>query len=298
VLFDAHLHAFGRPFLAALAGEAAAIPGTPGLPAVLERLRLDPPDEDPAAHARAWLRELDRNAVAGACLIASHPAEAEHVAAMVAAASGRRFVGASLVNPLAIDAAERIPTIVERLGLRALLLMPTLHRYHLAEQRWLLDYANRNDLVLIVQCGLLDIPLRTAFGLPRRADPRFGRPLDLAATADAHPRIAFVIPHFGAGLLDECLLLGRACANVWIDTAGANGWLASLGLDLRGAFARALAAVGPGRILFGTDSGGFPRGWRRDVADAQREACAALGLGHEAVAAIFSGNARRLHGLD
>lgn len=297
MLFDTHLHAFGRPYFAALASEAAAIPGTPALPAVLERLRIELPAEDPVAHARAWLAELDRNGVDGACVIASHPAEADHVAGMVAAAE-RRFVGASLVDPLAADATARIPDIVERLGLRTLLLLPTLHRYHLREQRWLLEYANSQDLVLIVQCGLLDVPLRTHFGLPRTADPRYGRPLDLAACADAHPRVTFVVPHLGAGLLDECLLLGRACPNVWTDTAGGNGWVDALGIDLPRALARALACFGQRRILFGTDSGGFPRGWRRDVHARQRAACEALGLDEATTAAFFAGNARRLFGLD
>ena len=214
------------------------------------------------------------------------------------AASDRRFVGASLVNPLAADATARIPAIVERLGLRTLLLLPTLHGYHLGEQRWLLDYANSQDLILIVQCGLLDVPLRNQFGLPRTADPHYGRPLDLMASANAYPRVTFVVPHLGAGLLDECLLLGRACANVWTDTAGGNGWLDALGLTFDQALGRALTCFGSRRILFGTDSGGFPRGWRRDLFERQQAACERLGLPPEVREGLFGGNARRLHGLD
>ena len=66
--FDAHLHACGRPFFAALAREASAIPGTAGLPAVFGRLRLDLSDADPVAHARAWLIKPDRNQAAAGCL--------------------------------------------------------------------------------------------------------------------------------------------------------------------------------------------------------------------------------------
>ena len=62
--FDAHLHACGRPFFAALACEASAIPGTAGLPAVFGRLRLDLPDEDPAARVRAWLIKPGRDQAA------------------------------------------------------------------------------------------------------------------------------------------------------------------------------------------------------------------------------------------
>ena len=62
--FDAHLHAFGRPFFAALARAASAIPGTAELLAGLERLRLDSSDEDPAARPRAWLIKPGRNQAA------------------------------------------------------------------------------------------------------------------------------------------------------------------------------------------------------------------------------------------
>jgi len=116
--------------------------------------------------------------------------------------------------------------------------------------------------------------------------------------AQAHPRITFVVPHLGAGLLDECLLLGRACANVWTDTAGGNGWLAAIGIDFEQALSRALACFGHRRILFGTDSGGFPRGWRDDVHARQVAACDKLGLDTEVTSALFAGNARRLFGLD
>ena len=62
--FDAHLHACDRPFFAVLSRAASAIPGTAGLLAGLERLRLDLPDEDPAARVRAWLIKPGRNQAA------------------------------------------------------------------------------------------------------------------------------------------------------------------------------------------------------------------------------------------
>ena len=62
--FDAHLHAFGRPFLAALARAASVIPGTAGPPTVLERLRLDLLDGGPVALARAWLIRPGRDQAA------------------------------------------------------------------------------------------------------------------------------------------------------------------------------------------------------------------------------------------
>ena len=40
-------------------------------------------------------------------------------------------------------------------------------------------------------------------------------------------------------------------------------------VTLAGVFRMALDALGPERIHFGTDSSTFPRGWRRDVFEAQ-----------------------------
>jgi predicted TIM-barrel fold metal-dependent hydrolase len=39
--------------------------------------------------------------------------------------------------------------------------------------------------------------------------------------------------------------------------------------DLKTVFRKALESFGPGRILFGSDSGMFPRGYRYDIVDNQ-----------------------------
>ena len=59
-------------------------------------------------------------------------------------------------------------------------------------------------------------------------------------------------------------------------------------------FRQALAVVGPSRLLFGTDSSFFPRGWRRVIVGAQRAILDELGIETEAQAKIFGGNFERL----
>ena len=44
------------------------------------------------------------------------------------------------------------------------------------------------------------------------------------------------------------------------------------GLDLRTVFRRALDLLGPRRLLFGTDSSFFPRGWHGAIFEAQAKA--------------------------
>ena len=57
---------------------------------------------------------------------------------------------------------------------------------------------------------------------------------------------------------------------------------------------RALGVFGPQRILFGTDSCTFPRGWRSELLVSQREAMERCGLSGDETALILAGNAERL----
>ena len=67
-------------------------------------------------------------------------------------------------------------------------------------------------------------------------------------------------------------------------------------LTLEKVFESALAVVGPERILFGTDSSFFPRGWHRAIYNQQRAALIDLGVSDAQQAAIFGGNFERLFG--
>ena len=85
------------------------------------------------------------------------------------------------------------------------------------------------------------------------------------------------------------------CANIHVDTSSSNGWLRyHPGLSLEGAFRHTLSVVGPERVLFGTDSSFFPRGWQQPVYAAQQAAVRAAGIADAARALIFGGNFQRL----
>jgi hypothetical protein len=57
---------------------------------------------------------------------------------------------------------------------------------------------------------------------------------------------------------------------------------------------QALEVVGPQRLLFGTDSSFFPRGWNRPVHDAQVAALEAAGVAENVRQLVLSGNFDRL----
>ena len=118
--------------------------------------------------------------------------------------------------------------------------------------------------MLFVHCGVLTVGIRRKLGLPSRFDMRFSNPLDLHAIALAHPRLPIVVPHFGAGMFREALMLADLCPNVVLDTSSSNHWIDyHPGLTLVDVFRQALLVAGPSRLLFGTDSSFFPRGWNR-----------------------------------
>ena len=66
------------------------------------------------------------------------------------------------------------------------------------------------------------------------------------------------------------------------------------GLTLTEVFRRALAVAGPNRLIFGTDSSFFPRGWRRVIYGAQRTILDEIGAEPDTVEQIFGGNFDRI----
>ena len=69
------------------------------------------------------------------------------------------------------------------------------------------------------------------------------------------------------------------------------------GLTLSAVFRQALSVVGADRLLFGSDSSFFPRGWVSDVFEAQSSALDEIGAGATVREQIFGGNFDRLFPL-
>src|SRR5207244_1259733 len=111
-----------------------------------------------------------------------------------------------------------------------------------------------------------------------------------------HPKLNFVIPHFGAGYLREALMLCDLCPNVFLDTSSSNSWVRyhAPELDLSVVFRRALDVAGPSRLLFGSDSSFFPRGWVAPIFSAQQQILADLGISQADAPSILGGNLERL----
>ncbi len=297
-ILDAHLHLFSRPYFEALA-RISPLPGTveERLAALAKKAGLEIPGPDLGAHVRRWLADLDRHGVERAVAFASAPEEAAAVAEAARLAAGR-LVPVGLVNPKAEGAPARVEALFATQGYRGVLLFPALHGYRVSgpEARAVLEVVSRHKGLALVQCGLFQVKVRDLLGLPRTTDLAFANPLDLIPAADAFPAVRFVIPHLGAGYLRETLMAGTQCSNVLTDLSSSNSWLTTQvpPLDLAGALKAALAVFGPERILFGTDSSTFPRGWRHDVLAATLAAFDRLALPEPQRARILHDNAAAL----
>jgi predicted TIM-barrel fold metal-dependent hydrolase len=153
----------------------------------------------------------------------------------------------------------------------------------------------RHGGTLFVHCGVLSIGVRKKLDLPSHFDLRLGDPLAVAALAMRHPALPIVIPHFGAGFFREALMAADAAPNIVLDTSSSNSWTKyHSGLALRDVFARTLEILGPSRLLFGTDSSFFPRGWQKGIYEAQRATLTDLGVDAAGQASIFEGNFNRV----
>ena len=148
-----------------------------------------------------------------------------------------------------------------------------MHRFHVWEERCYPVYeaAQAAGAIVFTHFGILKMGIRDKLGLPSKFDMRYSNPIDLHRVAKDFPVTTFVMPHFGCGFLREALIVGDQCANVCVDTSSSNAWVNTLPipLDLKEVFRAALRVFGAERILFGTDSTFLPRGWRRDIFEAQ-----------------------------
>jgi predicted TIM-barrel fold metal-dependent hydrolase len=290
---DSHCHFFSIRFFAALSKQRGKGETVEQL---CSELQWEAPGA-PEALADRWIRELDANSVRRAALIASVPGDEPSVAAAIARHPDR-LVGFFMLDPSADDAVDRTRRAITESGLRGVCLFPAMNHVPLTDNRVqaVVEIAAAHPgTAVFVHCGVLSVGVRRKLGLPSRFDLRLGDPLGVARLALSYPDLPFIIPHFGAGMFREALMAADTCANIYLDTSSSNSWVRyTPGLALDSVFKTALSVAGPRRLLFGTDSSFFPRGWQRSIHDAQKSALTAAGVAAAEQDLIFGGNFDRI----
>jgi predicted TIM-barrel fold metal-dependent hydrolase len=252
------------------------------------------PDPEPAGSdnemAKRWAAEVDRHHLIRIVFVTG--GDNDRLAKIVAGHPDK-FVGFAHHDPFRPGAAAELERAVTTLGLRGYKLIAPLLSDSIADDRlWpVWESAERLGIPVLIHFG----PLRYQ-GIVAHANMS---PLALQDVARAFPGIPFIIPHFGCGYPRELLHLAWVCGNVHVDTSGSNEWMRWMPypLTLGNLFRKFLETVGPRRILFGTDSSWFPRGFAVRYLEDQLRACWELGCDDDTMRTMFAGNAARLLGI-
>lgn len=206
-----------------------------------------------------------------------------------------KFFGFAHHNPGLPDAVEQFKYAVEELGLSG---------YKMLGPRVDIDWTDPALGPLWRYMADKKLPLVIHFGPLGRAGGvvyhKHMNPLTIFPIAAEYPDIPIVVPHFGCGYMRELLHLCWSCPNIYVDTSGSNQWMRwephPMDLDL--AFRKFYDTIGPRRIIFGTDSMWFPRGFVYRYLQDQIRSVRYLNFHEQDIQDIFHNNAARLLKID
>jgi predicted TIM-barrel fold metal-dependent hydrolase len=229
---------------------------------------IELPDEEGDV-AQKWVDELDKYGIQAMGVMVGKEAYDEFLEAKKR--FPRRFIGYANINPAEDDAAEKVVKAADD-GFYGIKLYPSSWKDMKVYDRVcypVYQEALNHKLIVFLHFGIT---------IGGQADLRNGNPIDIQVPSRDFPDLKFVIAHFGAGWFREVLLMQYQTDNVYMDSSGSNSWMRYLPYDLslKKVFKRAIIAGGSHKILFGTDSTFFPRGWRFNILETQLEACREL----------------------
>ncbi|MBX6377016.1 MAG: amidohydrolase [Clostridia bacterium] len=241
-------------------------------------------------YARRWAEEVDRYRLERVVFVTGGGNDTLHRVLR----HHPRFLGMAHHSPTSPGATEELRRCVEELGMVG---------YKVIGPRVEVPFEDPSLRPLWTYCADRRLPVLIHFGLLGHAGglvagPRMS-PLSLYPVASEFADIPFIIPHFGCGYMRDLLHLCWSCPNVYVDTSGSNQWMRWMPypLDIQAAFQKFYETIGPKRIVFGTDSSWFPRGFVYRYLQDQVRACRYLNMKEEDIQDIFGGNAARLLGI-
>lgn len=272
-IFDAHVHLYSNSYFRFLVKQK---PSRADINTELKNLaargHIEIPGEDPVQLAKRWVDIINKWKIERLVLFGSMPGDEESVVKAVQAYP-TRFTGFFTVDPNSNVLMENAEKRLKQDKLRGIILYPSLYQISVNDS-WLYplyDLAQEMKAVVFTQFGKLLMRTREYANIPTVVDEQFSNPKDLIPVAKKYTGIRFIVPHFGAGRFEETLEVGKECPNVYVDTAGSNSWMATHESkpNLRKVLQKTLEVFGARRILFGSDSGMLPRGYRYDIVDNQ-----------------------------
>ena len=297
-IFDAHVHFYSNSFFKFLVKQK---PNRADINTELRNLaskgHIEIPGEDPVQLAKRWIDIIDKWKLERLMLFGSIPGDEESIITAVKAYPAR-FSGLFAVDPNSHLLMENAVKRMKENKLKGVLLYPSLYQINVNDE-WLYPLYNliqECSGIIFVQFGKLIMRPREYAGIPTVHDDAFVHPKDVIPVAKKFAGIKFVIPNFGAGMFEEALEVGKECPNVYVDTAGSNSWITDHPAkpDMRLVFQKFLEVYTAKRILFGSDSGLLPRGYRYDIVDSQMKLVQEMRVPMADIKKIFYENAAGL----
>lgn len=205
------------------------------------------------------------------------------------------FIGYAHHDPLLPDAADRLDRALNHQGMRGYkILGPKIER-RLDDRAFdpLWEVAQAAEVPVLVHFGIMG----GAGGIANHVNIN---PIVIHDVAKRFPRLPIIIPHLGCGYVFETLNLAWACPNIFVDTSGSNQWMRWMPYEtsLASLFKKYRETMGAGRIVFGTDSSWFPRGFTDVYLELQVREMYDNGFSEDEVDAVLYRNAAALLKLE
>ncbi|KKC30559.1 hypothetical protein CDSM653_00414 [Caldanaerobacter subterraneus subsp. pacificus DSM 12653] len=201
-----------------------------------------------------------------------------------------KFLAFAHHSPEEENAADKLEEAIKN-GLKGYKIMGPLVKIPLNHKRFyrIWEVATEYQIPVLIHFGILGGG--GGIGYSPNIDP-----LIIHDVAKAFPKLKIVIPHFGCGYVRELLQLAWACPNIYVDTSGNNEWIRWMPyeLTLEGLFKKFYETIGPERIIYGSDSEWFPRGYVIRYFLDQIRAVRRIGIPEGDIKKIFRDNALNL----
>jgi len=301
MVYDAHVHFFTKGVFKFYGLQVPEIKERPDPAAdVCNRLNLQTPAESVEDLAEKWTLEFDKYSIKKAFLFGSAPNEQENIRLAVKKYPDR-FTGFQMFNPGMPNTEANLTDIVSQ-SIKGILLFPAMHQYYPDDPicRTVFEIARKYKTIVFVHIGFLKIAIRDKLGIQGTIDEKFGDPARLINIVREFSDVNFICPHFGCGTLTHLLKETAGIKNLYLDTSSSNDWIKRCPefAGLENVFKTALDSktFGPERILFGSDSTVFPRGWRKEIYQTQTEIIESLGLSKNEAELVMHKNSERIAG--
>ncbi len=288
-IYDAHLHIFTYKGMEKRVKQA-------GMNSVEEMAELfskrtnnkfEIPPKDTNELLKRWVGEMNANNVEKALILPDW--NSTEIVELASKDYPDRFIPYLMINPMEEGAYELMVDAFSKWNIRGIKLYPPLHYYHAYDKRLtpFYEFCADNQLLITYHMGI---------SIGQSADLRFMNPSDVSPIARDYQKIKFLFAHFATGYLRELLFLMYHLDNVYAESSSSNKWMEYLPykITLKEVFEKIISLKGTGKIIFGTDSTMFPRGWRTAIYQRQLNVCNELELSQEDIDKIFYKNLKTL----